>query len=147
MRAALAIVLGLMLAFAPPAFAHHSLAIYDGDRVEQIVGTVTAYRWQNPHVLLVLRPAGADLGDREYVFEGGDINRLLRLGWTAASVRAGDIVMVTYNPMREDTYGGHLVEVATARGETFSLLRYRYEGDVPPPLPENAPGPTLSGSD
>ena len=145
MRVALAHALMLTIGAVPPASAHHSLAVYDGDGVETIVGTVAAYQWQNPHVLLRLRPAGAEPGAPVFVFEGGDINRLMRLGWTSDAVRAGDIVMVTYNPLRDGAHGGHLVELATARGETFSLLRYRYQGD-PPPAPENAPGPTSTTS-
>jgi len=144
MRILLAALFVPLFALAAPACAHHSLSGYDGSINQVLVGTVTAYQWQNPHVLLRLRPADAEADDREYVFEGGDINRLMRLGWLSDSMRAGDIVMVTFNPLKNGLPGGHLVEVATARGETFSLLRYRFEGD-PPPVPENIPGPLDSG--
>lgn len=122
-----------------PAHAHHSLAGYNSEINEEVVGTVLAYEWRNPHVIIRLRPAeSASVDEEEMIFEGGDINRLMRLGWQSDSLGLGDIVLVTYNPARGDRARGHLVQVETARGETLSLIRFR-RATQSPGGPSNAP--------
>ncbi|MBK9252876.1 MAG: hypothetical protein IPM70_13775 [Proteobacteria bacterium] len=36
------------------ALAHHSFAMFDNDKQIRLVGTVTEFRWQNPHVYIHL---------------------------------------------------------------------------------------------
>jgi hypothetical protein len=115
------------MAISAPVYAHHSLASYNAQITEKVVGTVTAYEWRNPHVLIEVQPADSENIDHAMLFESADINRSMRMGWTADSLRVGDVVLITYNPARGDRTRGHMVQAETARGETFSLQIFRRE--------------------
>ena len=43
-----------VLLVATSALAHHSNSAFDGDKVMVLTGTVTEWKWTNPHVWIVL---------------------------------------------------------------------------------------------
>ena len=50
----LAAFLFFSLAVSVPLIAHHSAAAFDTAKEQQITGTITQYRFSNPHVYLTL---------------------------------------------------------------------------------------------
>src|SRR5262247_701460 len=46
--------------FAAPAFAHHSIAMFDQSKEILIEGTVARFDWVNPHMYLVVETKGPD---------------------------------------------------------------------------------------
>ncbi len=81
----------LALAAAIPASAHHSFAVYfDPDAPVTLEGTVTAFRFTNPHGTLVFDVAG-----EEWRAETNAPVVLRRRGWTRASLRPGQHVTVS----------------------------------------------------
>lgn len=95
--------LGLAAASAPPAaLAHHSFAVYfDSSKEVTIKGKVTAFRFTNPHGLVVLETADARGQVREWRAETNAPVVLQRRGWTRASLKAGDEVTITGWPSRD----------------------------------------------
>ena len=81
----------MALAAAIPASAHHSFAVYfDPDAPVTLEGTVTAFRFTNPHGTLVF-----DVDGEEWRAETNAPVVLRRRGWTRTSLRPGQHVTVS----------------------------------------------------
>ncbi len=88
--------------------AHHSAAMFDDTKVVELTGTVKELQWTNPHVWLQL--VVDDKGKKtEWSIEGGSPNTLSRQGWRATTFKAGDVVTVRVNPMKDGTPGGNFI--------------------------------------
>ncbi|MWV27252.1 DUF6152 family protein [Aurantiacibacter rhizosphaerae] len=87
-------ILGVFAALAAvtiPASAHHSFAVYfDPEDTVVLEGTVTAFRFTNPHGTLVL-----DVDGQEWRAETNAPVVLRRRGWTRGSVRPGQHVTIS----------------------------------------------------
>ena len=82
------------------ALAHHSPAAFDQSAFTTIEGTVTEFRWGNPHVYFAVETT--DSGGQRYVqeVEAGPASQLLPRGVTRDLLRPGDRVTVRANPNR-----------------------------------------------
>ena len=87
----------LALVTAMPAVAHHSFAAeYDANNQITVVGTITKVEWTNPHTWFfvdVKDPQGRTVN---WAIEGGAPTVLYREGWKPTSLKAGDVVTVTF---------------------------------------------------
>jgi hypothetical protein len=102
----------LSLSFAGGALAHHSFAMFDMGKEQTITGTVVEFQWVNPHSWLVV--AVKDPAGKETVWhiEGSHVPGLVRAGWHKDSVKPGDKVEVTINPLRTGEPGGNMRRVS-----------------------------------
>jgi hypothetical protein len=109
------VTLTLTLAVGPVS-AHHSFAMYDSEKVVTVEGTVTEFKWANPHVLLRVMAAGAgQLWTMELTAPG----QLARNGWTHSTLKSGDTVKVKLHPFRDGRPGGSFMSI-TVNGEEIS---------------------------
>jgi hypothetical protein len=116
---------GLILAlsvwlFVPPALAHHSRAGFDMDSVEVYRGTVENLSWTNPHVYITVELAD---GDGDWQIEADAIPILLRSGWAANSLAAGDQVLIRGFPGKNPRERHALLE--SVQKEDGSILTPR----------------------
>lgn len=114
-------VLSLVCA-SSSAVAHHSPAQFDQTSVVVIEGTVTDFRWANPHVYLAVETIDPE-GER-YVqqVEAGPAGQLLPRGVTRDLLQPGDAVTVRANPNRRGSRNVVLgVELTTKNGSRFPL--------------------------
>jgi len=89
------LLLGVLLAMAPYAFAHHSFgAEYDSAKPITLTGVVTKIDWSNPHVYVYLDVKG-DNGVVNWTLEGHPPNTLRRTGWTRSALKENDTITVT----------------------------------------------------
>jgi hypothetical protein len=88
------------LALAAPALAHHSAAAFDTRREVTVTGSVTQYRFANPHVYLTLQVRKDDGSIVTMEIEAGAASVLNGLGFNKDSVTVGEVVTVTGNPGR-----------------------------------------------
>jgi len=88
------------IALAAPAIAHHSAAAFDTQKEIKVTGTVTEYRFKNPHIYMVLQVKRADGSTSAMEVEAGAASVLNPLGFTKDSVAVGDVVTVSGNPGR-----------------------------------------------
>ena len=101
-----------------PLLAHHSAAMFDDAKVVEVTGTVKELQWTNPHVWLQV--VVDDKGKKtEWSLEGGSPNSLSRQGWRATSFKAGDVVTVRFNPMKDGSAGGSFIGAKFADGKTM----------------------------
>ncbi len=103
---------------ATVAMAHHSYAMFDGNRVETVTGTLAKIEWKNPHVFLwvyVPNPQAAN-GFDLYAFENGSTNVLARRGWSKDVIPGGEKLAVEFWPLRDGRKGGHLKQLTRSDG-------------------------------
>jgi hypothetical protein len=102
-RCALAFAVALCL--CSTALAHHSASMFDDAKVVEKKVTVKELQWTNPHVWLqvIIEENGMKT---EWSLEGGSPNTLSRQGWRATTFKAGDVVSVRFNPMRDGSAAG-----------------------------------------
>ena len=85
----------LALFAATAAQAHHSFAVYfDPGKMVTITGKVTAFRFTNPHGLIVLDVTGADGKVSEWRAETNAPVVLTRRGWTRGAIKPGDTITI-----------------------------------------------------
>jgi hypothetical protein len=105
-----------LIAIAAPAAAHHSFAMFDMQKDVTVVGTVTEFRWTNPHSFMHLLVPDAQGGSTNWAFEMTSPNTLVHGGWRRSSLKPGDKVTVTYHPLLNGKLGGALVRVKLPDG-------------------------------
>ncbi len=123
--AVLAGLLGIAAIIALPVGAHHSTAAFDNARVVRIEGTITQFRWINPHASIKLEGTADSGPDGLWTVEMTAPNVLINQGWKRNSVQPGDEVVMFVNPLREPillndgSQGGLYVGVILADGSTL----------------------------
>src|SRR2546422_3013504 len=90
----------LVVALASPALAHHSAAAYDTQKEVRLTGTITQYRFGNPHVYMILQVKKADGSTKPVEVEAGAASVLNPLGFKKDSLAAGDVVTFFGKPGR-----------------------------------------------
>lgn len=93
----------VLLVFAGAAAqAHHSFAVYfDPTRDVSVTGKVTAFRFTNPHGIVVLDVTDAQGRVREWRAETNAPVVLMRRGWKRDSIRPGETVTIDGWPSRD----------------------------------------------
>jgi hypothetical protein len=112
----------LFLAASAPAWGHHSAAMFDASKQLDVTGTVKEFKWTNPHSWLLLEshdPAGKMV---EFNVEANGPGYLVRQGWKRESLKPGDNVTITLNPMRDGSPGGNLVKAVLANGQQLTAM-------------------------
>lgn len=85
----------LALALPGAAYAHHSFAaFFSGDKIVEIKGKVSSFRFQNPHGTIVIEVPTSSGGVREWRVETNAPVVLMRRGWSRNSLKAGDEVTI-----------------------------------------------------
>lgn len=117
-RFAMACAIALLVA-APAARAHHSYAMFDRARTVTLNGTVREFRWTNPHSWIQLTVPGDNGATDEWSVEMGSPFELLRVGWTAKTIKAGDKVSIQVHPVKDGSKGGGFVSGVDAEGHAL----------------------------
>jgi len=104
-------------AFALPAFAHHSFAIFDQSKVNYVTGTVKEFELTNPHAWLNVTLVDNKGQTSIWSFEGGSVTQLVQLGWKRENFPAGKKVVVGYRPMKDGSRGGQLMSATPENGQ------------------------------
>ena len=108
------------VAFAVPAFAHHSFAMFDQEKTITLKGTVKEFEWNNPHVWLRIMVMDQATGKPlQYAFEMGSVARSTYDGWKRDSVKPGDALTITIHPLKDGSRGGMYLAAELADGHKF----------------------------
>ena len=94
------------LAMGAPASAHHSFAMFDALHPKEISGTVKEFRFVSPHAILIVTVKGEDGVEKDWILEGAAPGLLVREGLTSKSLKPGDEITVTINPLHSGSEGG-----------------------------------------
>ncbi len=119
-RSLLVLMLTVAISFSLPLFAHHGNAALDMSKKVVLKGVVTDWRWQNPHSILKF-DVKDDSGN--VVNWSAEINNpadMVERGWTAHSIKIGDQITITVNPVKSGKPVGRIVQVVFPDGRTLN---------------------------
>ncbi len=126
--------LAIALCVAGSAYAHHSATGVDQSKSATAEGVVTQFKWANPHSWIEIETPRADgKGVDVRNFEMTSPTFLVRAGWKATTLKAGDKVKVSYRPMKDtekDGLGGLFVSITLPDGKVLTQQAPR--GGGPP---------------
>jgi hypothetical protein len=123
----------LFSAVAGSALAHHGTAVsYDQGRWITVSGTVTEFRWRNPHSALFLDITDESGNTVNYAIELPSPVLMSRsLGWTRATFKQGDHVEFRVHPSRTDAPVGECLSdcIVKVNGELVATGIQRPSGN------------------
>ena len=117
-RVGAVLVAGLLLG-ASSLWAHHGSAAFDMHHVVRMQGTVTDFRWSNPHARIQ-----ADLQDENgkvtnWRLELGSLAMLSRFGWSRGTVKRGDRVTAEGFRAKDGSRYMGLIHIDLPNGKTM----------------------------
>ncbi|BAV63358.1 DUF6152 family protein [Sphingobium cloacae] len=103
------------------ADAHHSFAMFDQTKQSTKTKTVvTEFRYTNPHSFVLVKARDEKGAMQIFTLECNSVNMLSRLGWKPSILKAGDVVDITFYPLRNGKPGGMLKTIKTPDGKTLN---------------------------
>jgi hypothetical protein len=120
MRRLLTTVLVVAIFLASSAYAHHAAAGIDRSKTVTIEGTVKQFKWGNPHSWLDLEVARPTGGVDLWSLEMTSPAFLVKAGWKATTLKAGDKVKASANPFKNGDPGGIFLSVTLPDGRTLT---------------------------
>jgi hypothetical protein len=122
--------LALAIAFlgaSPPAWVHHSGAMFDRTRVIEISGVVKEFAWTNPHSSFKV-----EAQEQLWSIEMNGTSNLVHEGWKRNTIKPGDKVTVTINPLRDGRPGGWFIAILLPNGEKLGTAAAAAAADEAP---------------
>jgi hypothetical protein len=99
--------------------AQNSHAMFDHAVEKSVTGTVTNFSYRNPHVFLYLDVKGPDGAIVKWAIEMSNIENMRSRGIVPSTFKAGDVVTVKVNPLKDGRPGGNYTSVTAADGKTY----------------------------
>jgi hypothetical protein len=87
------LVVCALFAAASPVSAHHSTSMYTGSKT--VTGKVLKFEWTNPHAHIYIETKDDNGKTVVWDCEMMSLNHLRSYGWTAKTVKAGDVISAT----------------------------------------------------
>ena len=118
----ISVALGLALALfgaSSAAWTHHSGAMFDRSRTIEITGVVKEFMWTNPHASFKVEVPSAQGEAQLWFIEMNGVSNLVHEGWKRSSIKPGDRVTVTVNPLRDGRPGGWYLAIKLANGDVL----------------------------
>jgi hypothetical protein len=84
----------LLIATALPLGAHHSDTNYELSKETSVTGTVTAFRFVNPHVLITLEVTDGNGATATWMAQATSPNMLVHRGWNSTTLKSGDKITI-----------------------------------------------------
>lgn len=129
LKASLLVSAILALAASLPLAAHHGNAAYEAKTVT-LKGTVTAWLWTNPHVLLKLDVKDDGGNVVHWVGELVAPSNMINFGFTAGTLKPGDeITIVTSEVARSGAPIARLAQIVLANGQIMKTDG-KYDGNA-----------------
>ena len=105
---------------AVPAQAHHSWPV-EMAKLVTVKGTVTDFKWENPHPMISLTVTTSDGKTEEWQIGGPAINRMEAKGWTKGTVKPGDVITGVGYQFRNGEKIIRLEKITFADGKEIGL--------------------------
>ena len=111
------LAMAMLVMVAEQVRAHHSFAVFfDNTKSVTVSGSVTAFRFTNPHAIIELTRKTPQGEVETWRAETNAVTLLRRRGWTAESLKPGDTVTVDGWPSRDGSKYLRVQRVVRADG-------------------------------
>ena len=110
---------GTLVCTALPALAHHGYAAYDETKTLSFKGTVTDFELENPHSTMSFDVKTPDGKVESWTAEAGHVRLMRDLGWSADTLKNGDVVTFYFHPAKNGAHSVDLVKVTLPNGKTL----------------------------
>jgi hypothetical protein len=111
------LLLGVLFVVPMAVMAHHGAAAYDTSKLTTLKGTVTEYKFINPHVEISIAVKN-DKGKVEtWIAEANSPNVLSRRGWSRDTMKPGDEITLIGNRGKNGTLTLRLQKVVLSDGQ------------------------------
>ena len=101
--------------------AHHSFAMFDQDKLITLKGSVAEWYWINPHGHIILKVDAAPGIDPksvgEWDIECASTNIMRLQGWSSTTLKPGDQITISGNPLKDGSKGASLFYVTFSDGK------------------------------
>src|SRR5690349_8781057 len=99
--------------------AHHSFAMFDQENPIELEGVVQEFKFTSPHSFIILAVKQQDGSTQLWSLEGAAPSALVRDGWSSKTLKPGDDLRLTIEPLRSGAPGGSWsVSKTQAQGRT-----------------------------
>jgi len=115
-----ALVAGFLI-FSVPLRAHHGYAAFYTTKQVTLKGTVTEWKWANPHCLVHIDVKDSKGEVKDWIIEFAAPTLMTRVGWTKESLKPGDTVIAETHPAKNGATTG-------LSGSASSLLKFVVNG-------------------
>jgi hypothetical protein len=111
--ASFVLLVGLLAVYGPILAHHGSASSYDMRAGKEVamVGTVTRFAWENPHVFIIFDVNDGKGNITHWAAETHPPYVLLKDGWTKNILKPGDEVAITVFPAKSGTPVGLLSKI------------------------------------
>ncbi|HVA94508.1 MAG TPA: DUF6152 family protein [Candidatus Dormibacteraeota bacterium] len=110
-------VLAGILIVCSPVWAHHGASMFDMNHLISVKGTVTAFDWENPHVMIYADAASAQGNTQKWSIElRGGPHVLAKAGWSKDTIRVGDQITFVGHPNKKGLFNMRLQKVVFSNG-------------------------------
>lgn len=113
------------LVFVSPLLAHHDWLV-DTSREVTLHGTVSAFTWGNPHVMITL-DVQADGAVEQWKIGGSSPKFMTACGWDKKTLQPGDLVTAIVYRVRDGASAGRFLRIVMPNGKEM------YYGAPTPP--------------
>ena len=117
----LLLILAIAVMASSPASAHHGILIYDSESQVILAGTVTEWKFANPHVQFSIDVTDDQGNVVNWAVEGGSVYFWSRAGWNRGSLRPGNGVEVTVYPARDGRPLGVVSKIVLSNGRELVM--------------------------
>jgi hypothetical protein len=113
------VVATMTLATTTLVGAHHSHSMFDMTKEVSLTGTVTSFSYRNPHVFLYVDVKNEKGEVVSWAVEMSNIPNMQTRGIYLSTFKAGDVVTVRINPLKDGRLGGNYTSITAADGKTY----------------------------
>jgi len=114
-------LIALLLLGSSSSYAHHAFSpVYDGERTITVAGTVTEFRFVNPHTHMTLDVVDEQGNAVVWNVEFDGVLNLTNDGWSQDTIPVGSQVTVTGNPTHTGSLSMFFVRLEFADGRTLT---------------------------
>lgn len=115
------------LTVSGPLFAHHGNAAMDTGKKLVLKGVVTDWLWQNPHSVLRFDVKDDSGNLVHWSAEANNPADMVERGWTQKSIKVGDEVTVTVEPVKNGKPVGRILQIVLPNGTTLGTQYLKQE--------------------
>ena len=114
-----ALIAVMAFGIAPPAWAHHSHAMFDFNKETTIAGTVSQFVFRNPHVYLYIDVKDDKGETARYTIEMSNLTNTIDRGIGQGTFKPGDKVTVNLHPLKDGRLGGSYITIVGPDGKRY----------------------------